>query len=153
MLALSWAKGDPGSHALCLPRVLTLERFKCVHEVQVGLQGDEPRLDHVGIPQMCCKNQKGDRGIILPSQAMLQEHIKGLERVLLALFTLQILPRRSAGRWLEFLPSCEFMAILPLQKAGKKVSFYKKSEVSIPTSARTAMQRSLVLTAGLWALP
>lgn len=40
------------------PSALTLERFKGVHEVQVGLQRDQAWLDHVCISQMCCKNCK-----------------------------------------------------------------------------------------------
>lgn len=65
---------------LSLPHVLTLERFKRVHEVQIGLQWNQPRLNHVRISQMCCKNQRGDRGLTLPSQTK----SKGLEWIFLA---------------------------------------------------------------------
>ena len=41
------------------PTVLTLERFEGVHEVQVGLQRDQPWLNHVCVPQMRWKKQKG----------------------------------------------------------------------------------------------
>lgn len=61
-------EGDAGGHALSA-HVLTLERFKSVHEVQIGLQRNQPRLNHVCISQMCCKDQKGDRAMTLPSQS------------------------------------------------------------------------------------
>lgn len=48
--------------------VLTLERLERVHEVQVGLQGNQSRLDHVCVPQVRCKSRKGDRAVTLPSQ-------------------------------------------------------------------------------------
>lgn len=60
---LSWAKGDAGSQALSLPQVLTLEGLEGVHEVQVGLQRDQARLNHVRVPQVRCerKRRQGDR--------------------------------------------------------------------------------------------
>lgn len=61
-------EGDAGGHALSA-HILTLERFKSVHEIQIGLQRNQSRLNHVCISQMCYKDQRGVRAITLPSQS------------------------------------------------------------------------------------